>query len=77
MPGVDYGIAADRSGIQFRMLNRRKDQACWGTRTQADRKTVYQAGDTEASHRYVESESIEGEVDDLETQRRGFVVLSV
>lgn len=58
------GRVADRAGIQFRLLNRRKGPAVQGPRTQADRKLYRQAMLQETIGRKNLS-IIEGEVVDL------------
>ena len=65
------GRAADRGGIQFRMLNRRKGPAVRGPRAQADRKLYRQA--VQARWRVRRASTIvEGEVEDLIVdERRG------
>ncbi len=61
------GRIADRAGIQFRVLNRRKGPAVRGPRTQADRKLYARAMQAELSH--TENLTIvEGEADDLIVQ---------
>ena len=58
------GIAADRAGIQFRMLNRRKGPAVRGPRAQADRK-LYRIAVQEQLQALHGLAVVEGEVDDL------------
>src|SRR6187399_695747 len=60
------GRAADRGGIQFRVLNRRKGPAVRGPRAQADRK-LYAAAMQQAIGE-TNLTVIEGEVDDLAIQ---------
>src|SRR6187401_621453 len=58
------GRVADRAGIQFRVLNRRKGPAVRGPRAQADRK-LYAAAMQRAIRVTENLSVIEGEVDDL------------
>ena len=58
------GRVADASGIQFRLLNRRKGPAVRGPRTQADRK-LYKMAMQEALRAQPNLDIVEGEADDL------------
>src|SRR5579885_2020293 len=58
------GRVADRGGIQFRVLNRRKGPAVRGPRAQADRK-LYAAAMQEELRAIANLALIEGEADDL------------
>src|SRR5262245_41515651 len=58
------GRVADRGGIQFRVVNRRKGPAVGGPRAQADRK-LYAAAMQAAIRETERLSVIEGEVDDL------------
>jgi tRNA uridine 5-carboxymethylaminomethyl modification enzyme len=58
------GRVADRGGIQFRVLNRRKGPAVRGPRAQADRR-LYAAAMQEAIRATPNLEVIEAEADDL------------
>lgn len=62
--GGVMGMAADRSGIQFRLLNRRKGPAVRGPRTQSDR-ALYRQAVLEAVEAQPGLAVIEGEVADL------------
>lgn len=66
MGGI-MGLAADRSGIQFRLLNRRKGPAVRGPRTQSDRKH-YQAAIQSLLAGRSGLTIIEGEVADIVLQ---------
>lgn len=64
------GRCADRGGIQFRMLNRRKGPAVWGPRTQADRK-LYKNALQEALFDLSNLEILEGDVFDIDRSTSG------
>ncbi len=63
------GCVADRGGIQFRVLNRRKGPAVRGPRAQADRK-LYAAAMQGAIRETERLEVLEGEADDLVLGKR-------
>lgn len=58
------GLAADRAGIQFRLLNRRKGPAVQGPRAQADRK-LYRLAVQDLLAKQKNLTIVEGEVTDL------------
>ncbi len=58
------GVVADKAGIQFRLLNRRKGPAVQGPRAQADRK-IYQREMLAATKAQPNLEIVLGEVTDL------------
>lgn len=64
MDGV-MGRIADRAGIQFRLLNRRKGPAVQGPRAQADRQ-IYRTEMHAALSAYEHLSIIEGEVSDIQ-----------
>jgi tRNA uridine 5-carboxymethylaminomethyl modification enzyme len=64
------GHAADQSGIQFRLLNRKKGPAVQGPRTQADR-ALYRASMQNLTRNRRNLTVAEGEVVDLQTCERG------
>lgn len=61
------GRVADRAGIQFRLLNRRKGPAVRGPRTQADRKLYREAMQAEIAA-IPDLDVIEGDAFDLDVQ---------
>ena len=63
-------MAADRAGIQFRMLNRSKVPAVRGPRTQADRR-LYKAAIQSAVANQADLDLVEGEVLDLMMDEAG------
>lgn len=63
MDGV-MGRVADKAGIQFRLLNRRKGPAVQGPRTQADR-AIYRTAMLRETERQPNLDIVEGEVVDL------------
>lgn len=68
--GGIMGLATDRAGIQYRMLNRSKGPAVWAPRAQCDRDTYPRAvQEILATNRNVTV--IEGSVEKIETRQQG------
>jgi tRNA uridine 5-carboxymethylaminomethyl modification enzyme len=70
------GRVADASGIQFRMLNRRKGPAVRGPRAQADRK-LYAAAMQQAIRDTANLRVVEGEADELLVSDGGLTGISL
>ncbi|MSP67546.1 MAG: tRNA uridine-5-carboxymethylaminomethyl(34) synthesis enzyme MnmG [Alphaproteobacteria bacterium] len=66
------GRAADRAGIQFRMLNRSKGPAVWGPRAQADRRR-YREAIADLLQEQANLTIMAGEVEDLVLDSTGSV----
>jgi tRNA uridine 5-carboxymethylaminomethyl modification enzyme len=70
------GRVADQSGIQFRMLNRRKGAAVQGPRTQADRK-LYRLAMQEAIESQDNLDIVEGDCVDIGVQNNRVVSVTI
>ncbi len=68
--GGIMGLAADRAGIQFRMLNRSKGPAVWAPRAQADR-TAYPRAVQELLAGARGLAIVEGSVESIDTEEAG------
>jgi len=64
------GLAADRGGIQFRLLNRSKGPAVWAPRAQADR-TIYAAAVLDLLRSVPNLQIIEGMVEEVLEEKKG------
>ena len=69
------GVAADRAGIQFRMLNRSRGPAVRGPRTQADRR-LYREAVQEILAQVPGLEIIEDSIEDLVVENGSVAELS-
>ncbi len=65
--GGEMGVLADRAGIQFKVLNKRKGPAVWSSRAQTDRK-LYEAYVREAVELLPNTRIIEDSVVDIKVE---------